>query len=130
MIRNYLRIAFRNILKHKFYSFINIFGLTIGLSACLLIGMYVTDELSYDKFHDNAENIYRIGLHGKIQGQEIETSNSNPVMMEAMIREIPGLLGGIRVRQRGEIIFKYEDKGFAEEQVFYADSNFFEIFFF
>jgi putative ABC transport system permease protein len=90
--------------------------------------MYVIDELSYDKFHENAENIYRIGLQGKVQGQEIQTSNSNGVMIEAMHREIPGVLGGIRVRQIGDIVFKYEEKGFAEEQVFFADSNFFEFF--
>lgn len=121
-------IALRNIRKQTFYSFINIFGLTIGLSACLLIGMYVTDELSYDKFHENAENIYRIGLQGKIQGQDLHVSNSNGVMIEAMHREIPGVLGGIRVQQVGDIVFKYEEKGFAEEQVFFADSNYFEFF--
>ena len=128
MYKNYLLIALRNIRKQTFYSFINIFGLTIGISACLLIGMYVVDELSYDQFHSNIDNIYRIGLHGKIQGQEIETSNSNPVMIDAMVREIPGVESGIRVRQIGDIVFKNEDIAFTEDQVLFADSNFFEFF--
>ncbi|XHR97880.1 ABC transporter permease [Mucilaginibacter sp. UC70_90] len=60
MIKNYLRSALRNIARHKFISFINIFGLTIGLTCCLLILTYIVKELSYDKFNHNAPNIYRV----------------------------------------------------------------------
>ena len=60
MLRNYLKVALRNILKYKGYSFINIFGLSIGMAACILILLYVQDELSYDKYHENHENIYRV----------------------------------------------------------------------
>ena len=76
MIRNYLKVALRNILKHKFFSAINILGMTVGITACLLIILYVKDELSYDRFHAHAERIYQVGLHGKIGGQDIRVSNT------------------------------------------------------
>src|SRR5260221_14409761 len=60
MIRNYLKIAFRNLMKYKFISFINLFGLTIGLACCFLILTYILHELSYDKFQPNAERVYRV----------------------------------------------------------------------
>jgi len=60
MIKNYLKIAFRNLSKYKFISFINVFGLTIGLTCCLLILTFVLHELSYDKYQPNAERVYRV----------------------------------------------------------------------
>jgi len=62
MIKNYLKIALRNLRKHKGYTFINITGLAVGLACCLLIVLFVRDELSYDRYHDNADRIYRITL--------------------------------------------------------------------
>ncbi len=128
MLKNYLLVALRNIKKHKLYSFINIFGLTIGLSAGLLISMYVMDELSYDRFHENVEDIYRISLHGKISGQEIITSNTSPPIAQAMLDEAPGVEAATRIRTIGDIVFRYGDESIVEEQVIYADSNFFEFF--
>src|SRR5215207_9221250 len=63
MLRNYLKIAWRNLGKHRIYSFINIFGLTAGLTAFLLIALYIFDELTYDRFHKNADDIYRVIEH-------------------------------------------------------------------
>src|SRR5688572_11039243 len=60
MIRNYLKIAFRNLLKYRFISFINLFGLTVGLACCLLILTYILNELSYDKYHKEPGNVYRV----------------------------------------------------------------------
>src|SRR6478736_1250698 len=60
MIRNYLKIAFRNLTKYKFISFINLFGLTVGLTCCLLITTYILNELSYDRYNEKADNIYRV----------------------------------------------------------------------
>ena len=60
MIKNYLKIALRNLKKHKLYSFINILSLTVGITSCILIYLYVRQELSYDKYFKNADNIYRI----------------------------------------------------------------------
>ena len=60
MIKNYFKIAWRNLMKYKFISFINLFGLTVGLTCCLLITTYILNELSYDRYNKNAENIYRV----------------------------------------------------------------------
>ncbi len=128
MLKNYLLVALRNIKKHKLYSFINIFGLTIGLSAGLLISMYVIDELSYDRFHENVEEIYRISLHGKISGQEIITSNSSPPIAQALLNETSGVESATRVRTIGDIVLRNGDESIVEEQVIFADSNFFEFF--
>lgn len=132
MLRNYFKIAVRNILKHKFYSAINISGLVIGITCCLLIFIYVKDEVSYDRFHTNAANMYRIGLHGKIAGQELFTTNSSVPVGPAMHEEIPGVDGMTRLfpitRSGSGIVFKFEEKIFSEENIFYADSNFYQFF--
>ena len=131
MLKNYFTIALRNLTKHKFFSLINIFGLTMGIASCLLIFIYVSDEVQYDRFHTNAENIYRIGLHGKIAGQEIFTTNSCIPVGPTMTAEIPGIEAMTRVNPiaRGSgIIFKNGEKIFTEKNVHYADSNFFKFF--
>ncbi len=128
MFKNYVTVALRNILKHKFYSALNIAGLAFGLTACFLIGLYIYDEVSYDKFHADYQNIYSVGLHGKIGGQEIYTSSSCPPLAQAMVTNIPGVEQAIRVNNWRNIVIKYEDKAFTESRVLLADSNFFEFF--
>src|SRR3982074_1264439 len=85
MLRNYFKVAVRNILKYKFFSAINIFGMTVGITSCLLIILYVSHELSYDKFHRDAGRIYQVGLHGKIGGQDISVANTCPPMAAALV---------------------------------------------
>lgn len=129
MFRNYFNVAVRNILKHKFFSAINILGMTIGVTACLLLILYVSDELSYDRFHANAERIYQVGLHGKIAGQDIRTANTCPPMAAALVSDIPEVESATRVTPYfGRPAVKYADKILTEEKVFFADSNFFEFF--
>ena len=129
MFKNYVNVALRNILKHKFFSAINILGMTIGVTACLLIILYITDELSYDQFHINADRIYQVGLHGKIGDQDIRTANTCPPMAAALVSEIAEVESATRVTPYfGRPAVKYEDKILTEEKVFYADSNFFEFF--
>jgi len=128
MFSNYFKVAIRNIRKHKFFSFINIVGLAIGLTACLLIGLYISDELSYDKFHKDVANIYRIGLFGRLAGQEINSTTSCNPLANTLVTEVPGVEAATRIWRQGNTIFKYDDKTFMEENVFMADSNFFEFF--
>ncbi|MFZ2904787.1 MAG: ABC transporter permease [Cyclobacteriaceae bacterium] len=131
MFRNYLKVAVRNILKHKFFAAINIIGLVIGMTCCFLIFAYVKDELSYDRFHKNHENIYRVGLQGKIAGQEIFTTNSCIPLAPTMQTEIPGIeevLRMIPATGSSGLAFRYDDKSIPEQKVFYADSNFFNFF--
>lgn len=75
MIKNYLTIVWRMLQRQKIYSAINIFGLTTGITASLLILLYVADELSYDRFHPDAERIYRVDFHGKIQDEPLVTES-------------------------------------------------------
>jgi len=128
MLRNYLKVAFRNMLKHKFYSFINIFGLTLGIAACLLISLYVKDELSYDRFHKDSENIFRLTLFGRIAGQEINTFTTSPPLGPAMVNKIPGIESFVRIQNYQELIVNYEEEAFIEKFFINADSNFFEFF--
>jgi len=128
MIRNYFLIAFRNIVKQKFYSFINILGLTIGIAASLFIILYVTDEWSYDRFHKNIERMYRVGLNGKLAGQEVHVVSTPPPLASAMVNEVPGVEQALRLWQWGDVVIRYEDKVFTEDLIFHTDSNFFKVF--
>jgi len=128
MLKNYFKVALRNILRHKFYSVLNIAGLAFGLTACFLIGLYIYDELNYDKFHKDYQNIYHVGLHGKIGGQEIHTASSCPPLSTAMVSSIPGVEHATRVNPWRNVVMKYEDKAFTETKALLVDSNFFEFF--
>lgn len=131
MFRNYLLVALRNISKQKFYAFINIAGLAIGISVCMLVYLYVADELSYDRFHKGYENIYRIGLHNRLAGQEILTTSSSLPVGPACVSDIPGVEEMVRifpVGSRAGVAFRYDEKVFSEPKVFGADSNFFSFF--
>ncbi len=128
MLRNYFIIAFRNILKYKFFSAINIFGMTIGITSCLLIILYISNELSYDNFHPGADRIYQVGLHGKIGGQDLQVANTCPPMAAALVSDIPEVESSTRIQQANGPVIRNGDKVFTEEKVFYVDSNFFEFF--
>ena len=129
MLKNYLKIALRNILKHKFFSLINILGMTVGITACLLIILYIKDELNYDRFHANADRMYQVGLHGKIGTQDVRVSNTCPPLAQALVDEIPEIASATRISPFfGQAIVKLEEKAFVEEGVVFADSNFFDFF--
>ncbi len=128
MIRNFFKVALRNMAKHKFFAIINIFGLTVGITACLFIAMYIADELSYDKFYPNIENIYRLNLHGKIAGQEVYTSTTNSQLPYTLETEIPEVEEATRLFQFGEWVFRQSDIIYTERKVFAADSGFFQVF--
>jgi len=99
------------------------------VTACLLIILYVKDELSYDRFHAHADRIYQVGLHGKIGGQDIRVSNTCPPLAVAMVEAIPEVESATRISNYfGEVIVKLDDKSFIEDKVFFVDSNFFDFF--
>jgi len=129
MLRNYFLVAIRNMIRERFYSLINILGLTIGIASCLLITIYVFHELSYDRFHDDSEKIFRVGLTGKIADQELSTNSSSPPVAPAMASEITGVESVIRVRNYwGGDVVRYGDNAFTEKEMFLTDSNFFSFF--
>lgn len=105
MLQNYFKITLRNIRKHKMFSAINIFGMSIGIAACLLILLYVTDELSYDRFHTHADRIYQVGLQAKIGDQDLAVANTCPPMAEALVREVPGVEQATRIANERNLGF-------------------------
>lgn len=129
MLHNYFKIALRNISKHKLFSGINILGMSTGIAACLLILLYVVDELSYDRFHAHADRIYQVGLHAKIGDQDVNVANTCPPMAQTLVAEVPGVEQATRIASFwGTPTVKYEDKVFTEDKLFHADSNFFNFF--
>ena len=128
MILNNLKIALRSIKSNFFYTSINIIGLAVGISASVIITFYVLDELSFDKFHTDAEQIYRVGLRAKISGQEVEAAATCPPMAATVQAEFPDVVEVIRLAQWQEIPVKIDDKAFTEKSVILADSNFFQFF--
>lgn len=128
MFRYNLKIAIRTFFKQKGYSFINITGLAIGLTACLFILLWVQDELSYDKFHEKASRIYIVGLDIKLGNQDLKAGATPPPMVFALMEEFEGIEQASRYRGVGETVVKYEDKVFMEDRFVFVDSTFFEIF--
>ena len=128
MLRNYIKIAIRNILKHRFYSILNVIGLASGLAAVLFIGLYVTDELSYDRFQKDINNLYRVILYGKIGEQEVNTVVSSAPIAPALKNEVPGVSDATRLWPRFNRPIRYKDLSVTIEKVFLADSNFFSFF--
>ena len=117
-----------NILKHKFYSFINVLGLTIGITATIFVVIYITDELSFDRFNKNIDNIYRVGIHGKLGGQDVRAFYSPPVMANVIVDEIPEINAACRIWDWNKVILRHEDVSFTEEKIYLVDSNFFRFF--
>ena len=89
MITNYFKIAFRNLWKNKGYSAINIFGLAIGLATCLLITLYITDELGYDRFYKNADRIYRINTDAQFGGGKLHMTQTSDMMGQLLKKDYP-----------------------------------------
>jgi putative ABC transport system permease protein len=128
MFKNFLKIAYRNILRHKSYAFINIMGLSIGLACTILIGIYVLNELSFDKFHSKSDRIYRIYLDGKMGTNKFLGPSTPAPMASALMADYPEVEEAARLFKEGNRSVKYLDKSFYEDNFFYADSNVFNIF--
>jgi putative ABC transport system permease protein len=128
MIKNYFKTAWRNLLKNKFYSVINIVGLTAGLAIGILILLWVQDELSFDSFHKNAANIYRMELFGGT-GTSRQIWPLPVYPMAALAKQnIPEVEDMVRITDAGFSLFKYQDKVFVKQDVVFADPSFFSIF--
>ena len=128
MLRNYLKIAVRNIVRHKTYAFINIAGLAIGMAVCLMIMMWVQNELSFDQFHTNSHRIYRLCTHLTVSGTDRRAPMTGPPMAPAMMNDFPEIVNGVRLTPLRRMAVKYEDKIFYEGAIHYADSSLFDVF--
>ena len=126
MIKNYFKIAFRNLQRNKVYSFINIAGLSIGLACAMLIVLYVKDEVSFDKFHKNVNNIYRIVTKSKHNGIEYKDGNTGLLQGPRFAQNIPGIVSFVRVQSGAEDIKTGTE--IQLQDLLYVDSGFFSVF--
>ena len=128
MLRNYLKIAVRNLLKYRLYSLINVSGLSVGMLCFLSIFLYVRDELSYDQFHANIDRLYRLNFYAKLGDQRVHTAASPKQAGPAFKDNMPEVEAFCRFRQWGNVVVRYENQSFKEEKVIYTDSTLFQVF--
>ncbi|WP_128545971.1 ABC transporter permease [Larkinella soli] len=130
MIRNYLKIAVRNLRKHRGFTFINIFGLAVGLACCLLILLYVLDELSFDRFHEKADRIYRINSDIKFGGNDMHMAVSPDPMGPTLVKDYPQVENYVRLHARGTWMVRRagQVQKLSEPNIMFADSTLFDVF--
>ncbi|MCP4725737.1 MAG: FtsX-like permease family protein [bacterium] len=128
MFRNYLKITMRNIKKFSGYSLINIIGLSTGMVCFALIMLYVNDELSVDKYHSKAENIYRVNVQFKSQATELDVATSGPPWGPTIKKDYPEVIEYARIRKTNNILVEYQGQKFYETGHIYADSSLFSLF--
>ncbi len=131
MIKNYIKIAWRNILRYKGFSLINILGLAIGLTCCVLVGLFIMDEVSYDRYHKDADRIYRVVKDFvNDDGSKLPDATTPPAIGAAIQKDIPEIENVARLMPGwgGKFYVRNGDKRFIEENVYRADSSIFDVF--
>jgi len=128
MLRNYLKIAYRNITRHKSYSFINVLGLSIGITCCILIMLYVKSELSYDKYLPNSKRIYRVASNHLFHGNPFHAAITPAPLASALSNDFPEVEIATRLRNGGSIVFRKGESAIKEPSFAFADSTFFNVF--
>ena len=128
MFKNYLKTALRNLMKNWTFSFINVAGLAIGMAVSFLILLLVVNELTYDRFHENSDNIYRIATRIDAEGRKLNVP-SVPAPFGPMLKELyPEIAEVARLQGENTRVISYEDKLFEEDKIYYADPGLFEVF--
>ena len=130
MLRSYFLVALRNLWRQKGYTLINILGLTVGLASTIFILLYVINEMTYDRFHEKSDRIYRVWISGSMPATEMRHAISSPPMAEAMLHDYPEVEQTVRLRKAGGWIVKRGDRAFHEtdDEFIFADSTFFDVF--
>ncbi len=128
MFKNYLKVAWRNIIRHKGYSFINIFGLAVGMACCLLIYMFVRQELSYDRFHDRAGRIFRVAMEVATPENTSRQATTQFPMVHALRKDYPEIKRATRIFIPSSGLIEAGDKSFTRERIAFSDADFFRIF--
>ena len=103
MIKNFLKIAIRNIIRHKGFSLINIVGLAVGIACSILIFLFVSHELSYDKFHEKADRIYRIAVSASIGDTKINQTYSSSITFQKLLEDFPEIENGVKILNLGRV---------------------------
>lgn len=129
MLKNYIKTALRNLSRNKLYSFLNITGLAIGMACCFMIFFYVQDELSFDRFHEKADRIFRVTSHFVIQDRDMDFASSAHVQGPMFKDEYPEVEDYVRFNSFGSRrIIRYEEKMFTEEKFIWVDNSVFNVF--
>lgn len=128
MIRNYFTIALRNLRKHSFYSLINIAGLSVGVSICFIILLFVFNEWSYDKHFATADRVYRVRSEIKFGGNHWKMTYAPAPMAATLASDYPEVEATVRFRERGSYLVKRTTENFKENRVMWADKDFFHVF--
>lgn len=132
MIKNYFKTTWRNMMRNKTSSLINVSGLSIGIACVLMIVIYIQNELSYDKFHKDADRIFQVVLNGNMSGQEFWGGNTAPPVGAALTNNIPEIESYTRFYEPNDIVVRYEENGrsafFTEKNILAVDSNFLQLF--
>jgi putative ABC transport system permease protein len=128
MLKNYLKIAFRNLKRHKAYSFVNIVGLSIGIASCILLLSYMHYELSFDKSHDKADRIYRVVAQGEMAGEAYSNAKIPASMTSILLSDYPEIENVVRFASDIFDMFRYKDIKFFEPHFLYADNSVFQVF--
>lgn len=128
MLRNYFKIAFRNFRNQRMFSSLNIFGLAIGMAAVWLMVLYVADELSYDRFHEKSDRIYRVTHEGKWSTGSFKLASTSAPYAAAMQNDYPEIEKTVRISPEGGGTITFAEKAIDADDIFFADPSVFEVF--
>ncbi|MTI31228.1 ABC transporter permease [Xanthovirga aplysinae] len=128
MLKNYLKIAFRNLIKNKFYTFINVMGLAVGMCCCLLIFFWVQGELSFDLHHTKIDRLYRLSGDVALGNSSWNSADIPFPITDAIKEEIPEVEEVVRLQKKPNTILEFEASSFKVENAAYADSSLFDVF--
>jgi putative ABC transport system permease protein len=127
MLKNYLKTSFRNLLRHKSYTFINVFGLTVGLVTSIFILLWIIDELSFDRFHSKGDRIFQVLINNTYPDGKIETYAATPAKLkDVIVQQIAEVESAVQYSMQTELLVKHETKAYNQSGI-YADPTLFQI---
>ena len=127
MVKNNLKVAYRSMMRHKFYSFLNLSGLAVSIAACILIAVYVQHELSYDRYHQDSERIYRIASYLKFGDNEFRFPAAPAPMAETLKNDYPEVIASGRIHGNFSVLMERDNRFFNQENITYADQGMFDV---
>ena len=129
MLRNYLKVILRILTRNKLYSFISVGGLAVGFACCTLLLLYVRHELSYDRYHEDVDSIYRVAVHYKFQDREGRMSTSPAALAPLLRQENPQVLAAARLKSVSDekVALRYKDRSFLEHRFWWAEQDVFDV---
>jgi putative ABC transport system permease protein len=128
VLKNYLKTAWRNIIRHRGYSFINIFGLAVGMACCLLIYLFVRQETSFDRFHDRSDRIFRVAMEVTTPENTSRQAATQFPLVHALRKDYPEIERTTRIFFPGSDLIEANGKSFTKENAVFSDVDFFRIF--